>query len=58
VAVVVLSADANPEQVQRLLNAGAEAYLTKPIRIATFLGIIDKTIDASRAAKATQPAAK
>jgi signal transduction histidine kinase/ActR/RegA family two-component response regulator len=55
IAVVVLSADANPDQVQTLLNAGAEAYLTKPIRIATFLSVVDKTLESSRPA-AAQPA--
>jgi CheY-like chemotaxis protein len=37
VPVVVISADATPNQVDRLLTAGAKAYLTKPLNINLFL---------------------
>jgi CheY-like chemotaxis protein len=42
VPVVVVSADATPGQVERLLGAGAEAYLTKPIEVAQLLGVLDR----------------
>ena len=41
IPVVMLSADANPRHIQRLRDAGAAAYLTKPIDIARLLEIID-----------------
>ena len=39
--VVVISADATPGQVRRLLDAGARAYLTKPIDVSDFFRIVD-----------------
>jgi len=44
IPVVILSADAISERMQKLLNAGAEAYVTKPIRISTFLRLLDETL--------------
>ncbi len=41
IPVVILSADATPGQVQRLLSAGATAYLTKPFDVRELLGILD-----------------
>src|ERR1700677_739592 len=41
IPVVMVSADATPGQVQRLLNAGALAYLTKPIDVGQLLQILD-----------------
>jgi len=41
VPVVVVSADANPEQARRLLAAGAREYVTKPLDIAQFLAVVD-----------------
>jgi signal transduction histidine kinase/CheY-like chemotaxis protein len=42
IPVVIVSADATAGQIQRLLNAGALAYLTKPIDVAELLGILDE----------------
>ncbi len=42
VQIVVLSADANQHQQQRLRDAGADAYLTKPIDVAQVLGLLDR----------------
>ena len=39
--VVIISADAMPAQVRRLLAEGASAYLTKPIDVQQLLGIVD-----------------
>jgi PAS domain S-box-containing protein len=44
IPVVVISADAMPQQLQRLLKGGAKDYLTKPLDIQGFLMIIDKYI--------------
>jgi CheY-like chemotaxis protein len=41
IPVVILSADANPRHIQRLRDAGAAAYLTKPIDVARLLDIVD-----------------
>ena len=42
IPVVIVSADATPGQIQRLLNAGALAYLTKPIDVNELLHILDE----------------
>lgn len=42
IPVVVVSADAVSSQVNRLLEAGAKQYLTKPFEIKDFLKIIDE----------------
>jgi PAS domain S-box-containing protein len=44
IPVVIVSADATHGQVQRLLTAGAFAYLTKPIDVRELLGLLDKTL--------------
>jgi CheY-like chemotaxis protein len=44
--VVMLSADATPEQIKRLLAAGAREYLTKPLDVAQLLTLIDATLPA------------
>ena len=41
--VVILSADAGPGQIRRLLDIGARAYLTKPLDVAKLLALIDQT---------------
>ena len=48
--VIVLSADATPGQVRRLLASGADAYLTKPLNIQEVLAVIDRTLRTVRAA--------
>jgi signal transduction histidine kinase/ActR/RegA family two-component response regulator len=40
--VVVLSADATKGRVQRLLDDGANAYLSKPIDVKQFIDIVDE----------------
>ncbi|MEY2579768.1 MAG: hypothetical protein QOI49_2592 [Verrucomicrobiota bacterium] len=44
VPVVVLSADATPSQIERLLKAGARNYLTKPFDIDPFLAVVDEMV--------------
>ncbi|MDP9004892.1 MAG: response regulator [Verrucomicrobiota bacterium] len=46
VPVVVLSADATPSQIERLLTAGARNYLTKPFDIDPFLTVVDEMVSA------------
>jgi CheY-like chemotaxis protein len=40
IPVVILSADATPGQLERLLAAGADDYLTKPIDATHFLDVV------------------
>ena len=42
IPVVILSADAMPKQIEKLINSGAKSYLTKPIDIVLFLQTIDE----------------
>ncbi len=42
--VVILSADADQGQVDRLLALGATAYLTKPVDVKRLLGILGETL--------------
>jgi signal transduction histidine kinase/ActR/RegA family two-component response regulator len=45
IPVVMVSAEASPGQVQRLMNTGALAYLTKPIDVNELLNILDRCIE-------------
>jgi PAS domain S-box-containing protein len=40
IPVIVISADATKEQIKRLMTAGANAYLTKPVDMAEFLRVL------------------
>jgi PAS domain S-box-containing protein len=51
IPVVIVSADATPGQVQRLLNAGAAAYLTKPIDVRELLRLIDEALEGDESAR-------
>ena len=42
VPVAIVSADATPNQVERLHAAGADAYFTKPIEVGQVLAYLDK----------------
>ncbi len=46
IPVVIVSADASPNQIQRLLDDGAKEYLTKPLDVDQFLGVLDKYLQA------------
>ena len=47
IPIVVLSADATPGQIARLLSSGANGYLTKPLDMHKFLEVINKTLQKS-----------
>ena len=40
-------ADALPKTVERLYGQGVKAYLTKPLDVAMFLGVIDEILERS-----------
>jgi PAS domain S-box-containing protein len=44
IPVVVLSADATPGQIDRLLAMGARAYLTKPLDVRKLFTLLDETL--------------
>jgi len=52
IPVVIVSADANPGRVQRLISAGATAYLTKPIDVRELLRLVDEAVEAVEAVEA------
>jgi CheY-like chemotaxis protein len=50
IPVVVLSADATPGQMDKLLAAGAHAYITKPLNIKPFIEVVDEVLALHEAA--------
>jgi DNA-binding response OmpR family regulator len=44
---VILSADATPGQVKRLLEQGAREYLTKPLDVRQVLAVVDEALASS-----------
>ncbi|HLJ57317.1 MAG TPA: ATP-binding protein [Chthonomonadaceae bacterium] len=47
IPVIVISADATPNQVERLIAAGAQAYLTKPLDISDFVRVLNEVLQAA-----------
>jgi CheY-like chemotaxis protein len=47
VPIVIVSADATPGQQEKLLEAGAAAYVTKPLDVPRFLKTLDRVLDAA-----------
>ncbi len=48
IPVVVISADATAHQEKRLRDAGAQDYLTKPLDVQKFLGIVERILEHAR----------
>ena len=44
IPVTIVSADATPGQISRLLAAGANDYLTKPLDVRNLLRLLEQTI--------------
>ena len=44
IPVVMVSADATPGQIERLMAAGADDYITKPLDVQKLLELIDRTL--------------
>jgi signal transduction histidine kinase/CheY-like chemotaxis protein len=53
IPVAIVSADAMPRQVQRLMSSGAVAYLTKPIDIHRLLEVVDAAVIKASAPRPT-----
>jgi CheY-like chemotaxis protein len=49
IPVVILSADATPSQIERLLAAGARNYIIKPFDLDTFLAVVDEALEVPEA---------
>jgi len=47
IPVIILSADASPSRIERMLQAGARNYLTKPFDIKRLLCLVDETIESA-----------
>lgn len=47
IPVVVISADATPRQINRLMRRGADNYLTKPLDVVEFFHVIDQRLGAT-----------
>jgi PAS domain S-box-containing protein len=45
IPVAIVTADATPGQVQRLIASGAAAYLTKPLDVSEFLDFLDGVLN-------------
>ena len=45
IPVIIISADATPHQIKRLMAAGAHGYLTKPLEIEQFFKVIETATD-------------
>lgn len=45
IPVVVISADATPGQIKRLISAGARAYLTKPLDVEEFFRVTNELLE-------------
>jgi CheY-like chemotaxis protein len=46
IPVVVVSADATPRQVERLMAAGADDYITKPLDLRAFIATLERMLGA------------
>lgn len=44
IPVIMISADATARQIDRLMAAGATAYLTKPLNVREFLRVLDENL--------------
>ena len=44
IPVIIISADATPSVIAEMLATGARGYVTKPIDVRRFLGILDETL--------------
>jgi PAS domain S-box-containing protein len=56
IPVVILSADARPDQITRVLGQGARSFLTKPLDVQELLALLD-TIEAEHDQAGSSPSA-
>ncbi len=58
IPVVVVSADATKGQIERVLAAGAQAYLTKPLDVQRFLEVVEEALHPPAVEEATKSASE
>jgi len=58
IPVFILSADATPGQAERLLSAGAQAYLTKPFDLQELLQAVEQSLTRVSDGRKTRPPAR
>jgi PAS domain S-box-containing protein len=51
IPVIMVSADATASQIERLLAAGAQAYVTKPLDVADFVKTVDQILQTGTSLK-------
>lgn len=56
IPVVIVSADATPGQIQRLLDEGATGYLTKPFDVEALLDLLDDAVTRATSGQSPSPA--
>jgi PAS domain S-box-containing protein len=56
IPVVVVSADATPKQVSRLMGRGVVGYVTKPLNIRRFIEVLDEALSRTEVSLAGDPA--
>jgi signal transduction histidine kinase/CheY-like chemotaxis protein len=57
IPIVVVSADATPGEIQRLLDKGADDYVTKPLDVSQFLASVERALaDSARPPRHTRDA--
>lgn len=44
IPVVVVSANATPAQIKRLMDGGARDYLTKPLEVRRLVAVVDEAL--------------
>ena len=50
IPIMVVSADATPSRIERVMKGGATAYLTKPLNVVDFLKAVDETLQSKKTA--------
>jgi len=55
IPIVMISADATRSEIDRLMAAGAQHYLTKPLDIRQFLAVVDELVDRNTEQRTPRP---
>jgi two-component system cell cycle response regulator DivK len=50
IPVIAITASAMPEDLEKIQQAGFDAYQTKPIRIKEFIGLVEKIFESAKGA--------
>ena len=50
IPVIAITASAMPQDLERIRQAGFDAYQTKPISVKEFIGLVEKMLDSGKGA--------